>query len=100
MAVGPEERHGCVLAGYHYTAVSRAMVRHCYDAARHPDMPFHVHHGEEDPPRSCDPITAETALQQFELRLAEELIASEGIDVIAELGDDDVDAVFGEGEAA
>jgi hypothetical protein len=39
-------------------------------------------------------------LQQFELRLAEELIAAEGIDVIAELDDDDVDAVFGEGEAA
>jgi hypothetical protein len=97
---GPEQRQGCVLAGYHYTAVSQVIVRHCYDPSRHPDMPFHVHHGEADPPRSCNPITSETALQQFELRLAEELIASAGIDVIAELDDDDVDGVFGEGEAA
>jgi hypothetical protein len=37
---GPEERYGCVLAGYHYTAVSGVTVRHCYDPVRHPDMLF------------------------------------------------------------
>lgn len=96
---GPEERQGCVLAGYHYTAVSSVMVRHCYDPARHPEMPFHIHHGNDDP-RLCDPITAEDALQVFEQRIAEELIASEGITVTAAIDDDDVDAVFGEEDAA
>ena len=96
---GPEERQGCVLAGYHYTAVSSVTVRHCYDPARHPEMPFHTHHNDDDPRRS-DPITAEEALKLFEQRIAEELIANEGITVTAAVDDDDIDAVFGEADTA
>jgi hypothetical protein len=72
----PRGAAGCVLAGYHYTAVSRVIVRHCYDPTRHPEMPFHIHEADDDP-RHCDPITAEDALQLFEQRIAEELVASE-----------------------
>ncbi|HTR72182.1 MAG TPA: hypothetical protein VMG80_01190, partial [Solirubrobacteraceae bacterium] len=71
---GPERRQGLVLAGYHYTAQSiDRQVRHCYDAVRHPEAPYHVHPRGDQKIRPEPAITAESALSLFEQRLAEEL---------------------------
>jgi hypothetical protein len=77
-ASGPERQQGLVLAGYHYTAQSaKHQVRHCYDTARHPDAPFHVHRSGEEQIVPEPPITVEQALAHFEQRLAEELYEEE-----------------------
>jgi hypothetical protein len=71
---GPEQHHGRVLVGYHYTAQSvKRQVRHCYDTIRHPETPFHVHPYGGDEILPEPPIGAEQALALFERRLADEL---------------------------
>lgn len=78
---GPELQHGLVLAGYHYTAQSiERQVRYCYDARRHPDMPFHVHPQGGDEIHATPAMTVEQALSAFEQRLAEELRRAYWID--------------------
>jgi hypothetical protein len=100
-ADGPLERQGHVLAGYHYTAQSMSnQVRHCFDRARHPDEPSHRHPTGGPEIVGEAPISVESALVEFEERLAEELAELDGIDLADfDVQDEDSsDAVFGEAD--
>jgi hypothetical protein len=91
-------RRGFVLAGYHYTAVSRGrMVRHCFDPVRHPGEKFHVHPDGGPEVRSSGFVSVDEALLALYQCLAEEILAGEGESL--DLDDEDtIDDVFGEGD--
>jgi hypothetical protein len=97
-ADGPIERHGFVLAGYHYTAVSlRRMVRHCFDPVRHPGEEFHLHPDGDAERQAHGFIAAEGALRALEQRIAQELYDLAG-EPLQEVDEDTIDEVFGEGD--